>query len=707
MINKRTLDFYLGPWLIQPQQHRIRGEEGAVRIEPKIMDVLLCLVDFPGETVTRDYLLETVWEGTIVTDDVLTRSISELRKIFNDNPRQPGVIETIPKVGYRLILSPEIDRRGDSIPGVIPSLNVNPGIEPVTDDSKQLSIFGKWFIAGLFVVALIAGGLWFFLRAPTLTSRSYTTVPLTSFPGFEGRPILSPDGKHVAFSWAGPDGDNTDIYVKLIGTESMLRLTSSPERDFMPAWSPDGTQVAYIKKDGSECTIWMVTAFGGNSRQIGSCGFNIYGDLTWSPDGSLLAFNDRLEGESAYSIYLLSLDTSERTKLTAPPSHMWGDHDPAFSPDGQTISFTRSESEGMQDLFTISVDGSDLNQVTKEHRNINGHDWVDEKHLLFSSNRSGRASLWKIRALGGSPVLIGVPDEYAYFPNISVDRLAYMKGAGETNIWSFSPGVDEAASPIIRSSRWDMHPQFSPDGSQIAFTSNRSGTYEIWVSDSSGRNPMKVTQFNGPFTSTPRWSPEGKSLLFTGRPDGEAHVFTVDLDNLNPQQITKAGADNLAASWSRDGSSIYFSSNRTGSWQVWKQDLATSEEEQITTEGGFGPVESMDSQSVFYTLQDAEGLWELPLDGSEPSLRLNNIDPRDWGSWVVDEQGVYHVHRGQPTFIAYTHFETGQSDTLYVVQKSIPRMDPALSVSSDKSRILFGQVERSESDLVLVEGFEK
>ncbi len=95
--------FYVGRWLIQPWQNRIRGPEKTTRVEPKVMDVLMCLARHSSEVVTRDHLLETVWPGTVVTDDVLTRSISELRKVFDDDPRHPSVIETIPKTGYRLI----------------------------------------------------------------------------------------------------------------------------------------------------------------------------------------------------------------------------------------------------------------------------------------------------------------------------------------------------------------------------------------------------------------------------------------------------------------------------------------------------------------------------------------------------------------------------------------------------------------------------
>ena len=97
-------DFRVGDeWLVQPRLHRLSGGGRVVQLQPKIMGVLCVLAERPGELVTRERLFETVWKGTHVTEHVLARSISELRRAFGDTPKAPKVIETIPKAGYRLI----------------------------------------------------------------------------------------------------------------------------------------------------------------------------------------------------------------------------------------------------------------------------------------------------------------------------------------------------------------------------------------------------------------------------------------------------------------------------------------------------------------------------------------------------------------------------------------------------------------------------
>ena len=96
-------DFRLGEWLICPLLNTVQKNGKTVRLEHKFMQVLVCLASRPGEVVSKDELFRSVWTDTFVTDDVLTRAISELRRILNDDAKNPRIIETVARTGYRLI----------------------------------------------------------------------------------------------------------------------------------------------------------------------------------------------------------------------------------------------------------------------------------------------------------------------------------------------------------------------------------------------------------------------------------------------------------------------------------------------------------------------------------------------------------------------------------------------------------------------------
>jgi DNA-binding winged helix-turn-helix (wHTH) protein len=116
--------FQIGPWLVHPSLNTISRGGNNVHLEPKVMEVLVCLIESAGETVPKESLIQRVWTDTFVTDDVLIRAISELRRAFEDDAKESRVIQTIPKRGYRLV-APVTGARGKA--EVVP---------PVTESSQ-------------------------------------------------------------------------------------------------------------------------------------------------------------------------------------------------------------------------------------------------------------------------------------------------------------------------------------------------------------------------------------------------------------------------------------------------------------------------------------------------------------------------------------------------------------------------------------------
>lgn len=114
--------FRLGPWEVRPKLGTLSGPEGTVHLEPKVMAVLVRLAEQPGEVVTRDQLIASVWRGRVVTDEVLSRCISLLRGSLGDDTREPHLIQTVPKIGYRLIAQVE-PRASTAAPGAAHDVN--------------------------------------------------------------------------------------------------------------------------------------------------------------------------------------------------------------------------------------------------------------------------------------------------------------------------------------------------------------------------------------------------------------------------------------------------------------------------------------------------------------------------------------------------------------------------------------------------------
>jgi Tol biopolymer transport system component len=266
-------------------------------------------------------------------------------------------------------------------------------------------------------------------------------VPFTTFPGQETEPSFSPDGNQIAFAWNGEKEDNWDIYVKVVGTESVLRLTTNPAADGAPVWSPDGRYIAFHRHTEREDGIYLVPALGGPERKLypprlgGNRGVGLGG---WSPDGKFLAFSEKIPGQELTRISVLSVETLDKRAVTSPPpSAFYGDWGPRYSPDGRTLAFLRS-SASADEICLVPTAGGEPKRLTHDNSFIGGLTWTpDGAHVIYSSAREG--GLWKISVAGGEAEQLPVGRENAILPALSRDgrRLAYVQASGNINIWRF------------------------------------------------------------------------------------------------------------------------------------------------------------------------------------------------------------------------------------------------------------------------------
>ncbi|MDX1531741.1 MAG: hypothetical protein R3362_09465, partial [Rhodothermales bacterium] len=552
-------------------------------------------------------------------------------------------------------------------------------------------------------VALVLGGIVagaFFRSSPP---PPLLAVPFTSFPGEESEPALSPDGERLAFVWDGGGEQEVDLYVKQVGAETPLRITDAPGRERSPAWSPDGRQVAFVRSLDGDHVVLTVPTLGGGEREIAEIDGTDVGGLVWSPDGTTLALSVQERPQGGFALYLLDVETRAVRRLTRPPRLARGDTEPAFSPDGRHVAFVRSGTEGDDAVFVVPVSGGEPRRVTTGSHEINGLDWDTRGgSIVYASVREGGAGLWRVSAAGGRPEWIasaGTAGRIGH-PSVSGGRLTYEQRSTETNVWSIGPRGRMAR--FIHSTRWDSHPSVGPDG-RIAFASERSGTREIWTADPDGTHPVQLTEL-GALSGSPSWSPDGRRIAFDARPDGNADIFVIDAGGGRPVRLTDAPADDVAPSWSNDSLHVYFASNRSGRWEVWRVPAAGGEPSRVTYRGGYYAAESSDGRFLYYTKKNEAGLWRRPLEGGPETLVLGALAPEDAANWTVLPTGIYFIRRTDTSpSLRFYNFAAGHSMRVTTLQE-VPD-HPSLAVAPGGQQLLISQIDRAESDIVLVEDF--
>ena len=574
-------------------------------------------------------------------------------------------------------------------------------------------------IAAAAVVLTLAGmGVRNFLPTSEAPLEPLRPVPLTTYPGFEGGGSFSPDGSQVVFGWTGEKQDNPDIYVKVVGQDPPLRRTTDPAWDHSAAWSPDGRHIAFLRGHppaGKKMGLYLISPLGGTERKLAETripGTFLLGTcLNWSPDGRWLAVCDWAEDSPGpLSVFLLSVDTGERRRLTSPTEGR--DVSPAFSPDGRTLAFARSGSGFTSDLYLLDLDedltpkGEPRRRTFTEATTTSPVFTPDGRDIVFSSGPFGNPSLWRVPVSGSaSPERLPFGERGDY-PGISRQgNLVYTAFEADLDIWRVNlPITDGAAVKLISSSRPENEAQYSPDGNSIAFLSTRSGSYEIWKCDSDGSNPVQLTSLGAPLTGVPRWAPDGKSIVFNSDAEGHFDVYVVNADGGAPRRLTSDPSFDIYPTWSRNGKWIYFCSNRTGDVQYFKMPASGGGPAHRVASGFGMSMESPDGSLFYFTRGPEKSLWRVPVEGGEESQVLESLFG---GIYEVVEDGVYFVPPSTPEAgfsVQFLRFATGAVEHVFSLERQ-PPIGNFLNVSPDRRSILYSQVEDFQGDIMLVENF--
>jgi Tol biopolymer transport system component/serine/threonine protein kinase len=552
-----------------------------------------------------------------------------------------------------------------------------------------------------------------------------TSVPLTADPGEGTAPSFSPDGNQVAFQWT-VEQEAPDIYLKLIGGGPPLRLTKDPAPDRFPAWSPDGLWIAFVRgslRERSEdrAEVLLIPALGGPERRLAEIAPTITVPLeglapylAWFPDGkSLVMFDDPAPGRSA-ALCVLSVASGEKRFLTTPPPNMSDVH-PAVSPDGRTLAFVRAATLGSSHLFllALSADG----RAAGEPRLLNlpvaavaSPAWTpDGREILCRAGSLylGDSRLWVVPVAGSGEPRPLATGENGSEPAVSRrgNRLVYSVLREDSDIWRVdlaSRGARVSEEKLIASTRPDITPQYSPDGSKIAFSSERSGHSEIWICDRDGANPVQLTSLRT-FSGTPRWFPDGRRIVFDSQTDGQADIYVIDTAGGTPRRITDDPSADVVPSVSADGKWILFASTRTGRFEIWQVPAEGGQAAQVTRQGGFMPFGSRDGKRVFFQRPGAgeNDLWSVPAGGGEETRVLGPLF--NFGYWVV-EDGIFFIGPRAQGGGLLQFFDYGRGAVRKVADIS-GRPRTGLCVSPDRRYALVTKYESLGSDLMLVENF--
>jgi Tol biopolymer transport system component/DNA-binding winged helix-turn-helix (wHTH) protein len=717
-----TISF--GPFEVDLRTQELKKHGVRLRLAGQSFQILAMLLKQPGELVAREELQQALWSSDTHVDFErgVNAAVNRLREVLGDSADSPHLIETLPRRGYRFI---------GTVKAVLPTPEIAAGILPnVPGQSPVGSAAGEaqtkiraasrisWMNAGSWVLVAVACVIVaiFSYRSvwPHVNPSAMTPVPLTDYPGIESCSAFSPDGSQIAFAWKGPEANGFDLYAKVIHSESLLRLTQHPSGFTCPAWSPDGTQIAFFRFSETDTGIYLVSALGGSERKLRATQGGL--GISWSADSRSIAYSDHtaLAGQAGViprRVYVLSVDTLESRQIPH-AGECLSEETPAFSHFGDRLAYVclLKTNDNETGIYSVSLSGGPPKLVARFTTGWGlpaGIAWTaDDKRLIVARPHVGNDfELDEITLSDGA--LRKLPfGQGACCPAISSkgEKLAYSVYTSHADIWRKNlRGTGTPGEKVISSTYQQFEPQYSPDGKHIAFTSNRDGDWEVWVSDTNGTHLVRMSDGKSSKAGSPRWSPDSEKLAFDSRESGHPEVYVVDISERLPRKLIANLTDMSTPSWSHDGKWLYFQS--TSEQRIFRCPASGGDAEALSAESGADAFESYDGETVFFVSPaDSGDLHMVSLKQPGKAFAVKDMPSlADRSLYTVVPGGIYFVPANASKSIQYFDLATRQIRKIFDVDRDNVN---GLSVSPDGSWILYTQDGEPNSDIMLVEHFQ-
>ncbi len=430
------------------------------------------------------------------------------------------------------------------------------------------------------VLGIALGAAYLFRRPRTETASSAKDISFMQLTDHAGRktfPSFSPDGR--SFVYAALATGDWDIYLQRVGGKNPINLTrDSSADDTQPAFSPDGEQIAF-RSGRNGGGVFVMGATGESVRRLTDFGYN----PGWSPDGKDIVFSSALwdgpAGRLAFDsqLWIVNASSGKKRRLTD-PNTVPDAVQPNWSPHGHRIAYWAVQG-GQRDIWTLSADGTHPVAVTQDA----ALDWSpvwspDGNHMYFASDRGGSMNLWRVRVdeKSGKPLgraaPVTTPSPYSGPISVSADgrRIAYVQQLTTAIIRraEFDP-VKEAilGEPrrITQGSRLTKDPQLSPDGEWLAFwDSGKQEDIFVIKRDGTGLQQLTKDVYKDRF---PRWSPDGRRIAFQSNRSGKFEIWLISPDGSDLERLTYAPAPAVYFPvWAPDGKHLAYTIPEVGSF---------------------------------------------------------------------------------------------------------------------------------------------
>lgn len=699
-VNEVEVDFVSLKFLIDNTWHDVEARQ---------LNLLKLLIENHGRAVSRNQIMDALWNDTIVSDNSVSQAITQLRKSLNDDKEMPRFIKTVPRVGYQLIAELTFFEVEENLPQKRRKNKLNQSI---------VAVLGV--LLGTAATMMIVE-----LAKPSLEVPSYRYESrLTSTPGPESFLRYSPKGRYLAFSQSNTNRSQMDLAVYDQQTQSVHLVKSTGYSEEAPEWSPDGKWLIYYRHDPLSCEIRVMSVSNpvetwrlSPDMHLSDCqvGFSRQ-KMHWASD-NVIYLQRWLDNQPILSKFTLALDGYPSVVKTEKVSSI---HPILMDLDKSTqqLLFVEQNQDGYS-LQNFNLITETREVIETREQEYWGLKWHESEKSFWLGNESLR-----LMSLSGESEVVHLP--MGFIPDMDLNpvskQLAHAEGLVNINLYSLtlnslSRHKALKSQQLSSSARTDILPAISKTGRQAAFISYQRRSMdglkhvEIWLKNKDKKTANLLANLSE--NIHPRyllWSPNGENILL-GDSQYNLYLINIYAKHMVPIIFDFENIDKV--NWSEDGKYIYFSVMSEAVEQTWKYDLQLTSTELIseiklseksTTTANLMSIQAIKKLNPSYRNfeQEIEKFLlaqvgeQLPVENLKPSLML-------YRPYVFDLGIYYVIKQGHQLHLYLYHFAKQENIDIAVIGKHEQDINLMLNISAsdDGKHLVFSKVEGFETDILL------
>ena len=631
-------------------QHQSLTHQGTVQqLEPILVALLAYFCQQPDKIISRDELVAAVWLGRTVTDSAVNRAITKLRRCLADDAKTPRFIATFPKKGYKFIAVAH-----PITPAPTAAVQADNTAQPALIVRRQTA--GKLILYTAVAVIAVAIGGWWQQGSDNAASVFTTAKPLTRSAGQEWQPRLSPDQQYLTYTEI--TANNMQLFIKQLSDGRTIEMMPEAEADAWvgPAsWSPAGDKIVYLLATKDYCRYYL-QAFDamtlGEPQLIHNCPAGSFGKIAFTHSDNLLVYSERAAANAPYELFAFELASGKKRKLNQPPLVLAGNVSFDLHPTQNKLLVSSVDEQMWERFYSVDLATDALELLFKLDSYICCGIWDHSGKRVVLMGEHPAVQLISYDLQGKDRQVIYAGSQQLHEPERHPNGRDYVFAAGSSNLdvqfYSFS---SRQTQQIANTSVDDRLAVVSPQQDKAAYIGLATGTEEIWLADSDGKNTRQLSHFSDHrhFLDL-TWSPDGK--LLAALMLNEIHLFDI---SHNSSRVLPIPQTEIRAVSFQDQQKLFYSVKQDGNWLVKQYNLATNEVSATESKWQFVRFDAnaddtlwVDQQNNLYTGTTAQPT-ELPQPDSLNIMAGRHFNLRKlgaswyWQHWDNDQYQLYSM----------------------------------------------------------------